>query len=428
MNRKPIALPIPFTLVLLGGAGVCFLASMATARDATLPPLLRLLPPLAVMGLVVVALVERLKAAAWDFPARVETAVHTAAASAVCVFTSLAGVPKEWDSMRLLLAAAFVFLLLATVAILLPAWPRKVMITCWIFWHFGGMFAVFASIDPPNGSGSWLAKQAWTFAFRPYLQFLYLTNAYHFYSPDPGPPTLLWFSVEYKDGSRQWVKIPSRGKSPVGMHYQRLLALPEHSFSPQHHVSPPRTWDVVYTNRYNASSWRSKLNGLPIPMVADLDQTRQFREPTDVSRRVLGSVCKAVLLDAPKHYDKAGEEVPAVTVKAYRIVHLTLSPYELKQGADPFDKGKYWAYYLGQHDLKGNMIDDDPFLYWYLPLAYVPKNYPDHHKDPKTPVTIHVNAAPVGKKARDKDWKMLDCLEMHAEGMVFPGMPMEKKP
>ena len=31
--------------------------------------------------------------------------------------------------------------------------------------------------------------------FRHYLLFTYMNNAYHFYSPDPGPPTLLYRRV-----------------------------------------------------------------------------------------------------------------------------------------------------------------------------------------------------------------------------------------
>src|SRR5260370_1204304 len=57
----------------------------------------------------------------------------------------------------------------------------------------------------------------------PYLGFLYPNTAYHFYSPEPGPPTLLWYRVEYANGETQLFRIPDRSHDRNPLHYQRLL-------------------------------------------------------------------------------------------------------------------------------------------------------------------------------------------------------------
>ena len=41
--------------------------------------------------------------------------------------------------------------------------------------------------------------------YRPYLNLLYMTNAYHFYSPDPGTSSVMWFAVYYDDGTFDWI-------------------------------------------------------------------------------------------------------------------------------------------------------------------------------------------------------------------------------
>ena len=455
MADKP-APPIPMTYVLLGAGAVLFALSGRLSQNPALPVLLRAALLLAATALVVVSLVERLKAARWDFPSRAETAAHTAVAAVVVLLTSLFGLPKAWDSARLFFAAASLFLLAGSVLVLLPAVPRKILLTVWIAYHFTGMFVVFASIDPPNGKGPWLAKQLWTMAYRPYLQFLYLTNAYHFYSPDPGPPSLFWFAVRYEDGERRWVKVPHRADSPVGMHYQRLLALPEHSFVPNNRLAltaeerkafirvnngyrdshkyevPPesRTWGKVWARRYNASNLRYGSKRLPIPRVDDIAVLQQYRQPTDASRRLIGSVCKALLLNAPVRRREDGSPIKPVSAKAYRLVQNCLTPIELSKGADPDDPIKYSSFYLGEHDIRGELLDEeDPFLYWYLPRVYVPDTYPFKDKDRKSLVaSLNVLEAPWDVEARKHGFVLLDCLQLHAEGVrAEKTRPKEKK-
>ena len=56
-------------------------------------------------------------------------------------------------------------------------------------------------------------QQIWTRIFRPYLEFMYLNNAYHFYAPDPSTSSYLWFRVIFTDDADgkeygRWYKVP----------------------------------------------------------------------------------------------------------------------------------------------------------------------------------------------------------------------------
>src|SRR5262249_29843751 len=66
---------------------------------------------------------------------------------------------------------------------------RRTVISGVIVLHFAGIAS--AALSPPPSP--FIVQQLWTRIFRPYLEFMYLNNAYHFYAPDPGPASYLWF-------------------------------------------------------------------------------------------------------------------------------------------------------------------------------------------------------------------------------------------
>jgi len=290
----------------------------------------------------------------------------------------------------------------------------------------------------------------WMRVYRPYLSFIYMTNAYHFYSPDPGPPALLWFAVKYSDGSYTWVKLPARENSPIQMHYQRMLAMPEHSFQPIPRLPlsayelvvvrsqypdvkfPERgSWEMIYARRQQGSTplyrypnpppeLKDPAPGYPIPMIPDISvpTMAQYREPGDVHKKILAGISRRVLHHAP--------EVPGATatsVKLYRVVHQILSPRELADDVSPLDKTKFGPYFMGEFDRDGKLIDPkEPFLYWYLPITMVPADYPRIDLDnvlgrPTLPIVF------IGLKP--KGGFLLDCLEMHAAGQIVD-VPKEK--
>src|SRR6185437_5083979 len=122
--------------------------------------------------------------------------------------------------------------LFGSFVVLLPRTGRRIVAVILVVLHFGGILTAITAVPPRNEPAPWLSMQSWTRIYRHYLTFAYLTNAYHFYSPDPGPPTLLWFHVEYADGSYRWIKLPNRRESPVGLHHQRMPAATESTNNP----------------------------------------------------------------------------------------------------------------------------------------------------------------------------------------------------
>ncbi|MGL4552540.1 MAG: hypothetical protein ACRC33_15310 [Gemmataceae bacterium] len=423
-----MAIKSPSPLLALTLGLVTLLASAAVARIDGLP-LAREVTLFAGTGLLLCAVVTRLRTAGWDWRDRAETAAYLASAALIAAGMALSGINPAWGSARLLLGAGSVLGFGATALVLLPPVPRKVLLSLWIVFHFGGMFTSFSSIDPPGSQGPFLSKHLWAFVYRPYLQFLYLTNAYHFYSPDPGAPNLLWFAVHYSDGSYLWVRIPSREKGQIGMHYQRLLALPEHSFTQKPGwpltkaavaglrtdlYDEDRLWDNINERRVRGSGVRyrnpeTKRSSF-IPLLADIDVSVQYREPTDNHKRMIASVAHRMLRVAPK---REGLEVRSV--KVYRVTHNLLTPYELSRGVSPFIKSKYWPYFLGEFNADGEMVNPlDPFLYWYVPILLVPTNYPDHGlREPKFNVPMIAAAGPAAEPNFE-----LNGLEMHAAGPV----------
>ena len=81
--------------------------------------------------------------------------------------------------------------------------------------------------------------QYWNRIYRPYLEFMFLTNSYHFYSPDPSPAMYLWFRVLVEDDAKpdgaenvtgESQKIPDldehgRHAYPMGIDLQHFLCL-----------------------------------------------------------------------------------------------------------------------------------------------------------------------------------------------------------
>ena len=394
------------------------------------PPVLRLLLLFGGGLLSLSAVNLRLRRASWDLPQRMESAALISVAG-LGAWIGFLAMEEEWDSGRIFYASLFLLAAAGAVLVLLPPLARRVVLSLMVLFHFGGIVVAVTSVDPPNSTGPWLSKQLWSRVYRPYLSSMYLTNAYHFYSPDPGPPSLFWFAVHFSDGSYTWVKLPDRGNSPIGMHYQRLLALPEHTFQaiprlpatllelnelPADQRPERGSWEEIYHRRELGSTLKFRPKGLPIPMVQDFEVNQQYREPYDASKKFIAAVAKRVLWNTPT----PGEGITAESVKAYRVVHTILTPQELASGVSPWEKTKYVPFFLGEFDRKGELKDSrEPFLYWYLPIVTVPADYPNHGGQMRPGIPA------VFVRFPDKSGFLLDCLEMHAAGQIKP--PAEKK-
>jgi hypothetical protein len=221
--------------------------------------------------------------------------------------------------------------------------------------------------------------------------FAYLNNAYHFYSPDPGPATLLWFRIQYEDNSSQWVKIPDRGTSDTRLGYQRLLALTESTTYKSLLLAPD--WEERYTRRQKAGLlFKPDISLNRNAVIAD-----NYNEPNELAKRLIASYAKYVAKTHPHPHNSA---VGVAGVKVYRILHRILEPKDLADGVSPIDKSLYSPFFMGEFDREGKLKDpNEPFLYWYLPIYYAdtPKDF-----------------VPVPGKELPKGAKLINCMEIHA--------------
>jgi hypothetical protein len=284
----------------------------------------------------------------------------------------LPGLPmeREWDSMRMALMVLGVVTLAAAVLVLLPVVARKVVVSLLILLHFGNILVSVTSVPPPSGPAPWLSVQAWAYFYRPYSSFMYLSNAYHFYSPEPGPPTLAWFYVCYSDDSGRWIKLPSHNDSPVPIHYQRLLALTE-SINAIDHNTPPNYNDLATARRL-----AGKIREPEIPLPLDLAPTIAYQPPENYSRVMVSAYARYVARHWPHPDDNPNAEVK--TVKVYRLIHGIISAPQIVKGLDANDQIFDLPYFMGEFDPKGEMLDpNDPFLYFLLPITRDPEPAPE---------------------------------------------------
>jgi hypothetical protein len=347
-----------------------------------------------------------------------EPAVLGAAAGAT--FLARLALNGEWDTIRLLLGLMTALALAAALLMLLPRVVRRGVVSVVILFHFAGILVAVLSVAPPSGQGSWLVGQVWTRVYRPYLQFMYLNNAYHFYSPEPGPATLLWFRVEYADGTARRTKIIDRDLYPLDLEYQRRLSLTEST----NQLEPPPAVMTQALQRLQQNRLSAGLAAGGIPPHPEILITLQYRLPNLFSRKMIESYARYVARTTPHPTDPTQ---PVTGVKIYRVVHRILGADELSRGLHPLDPTTYLAYYQGDFEPDGKLketcmktgwtdsgydvLEQDPYLYWLIPILREP---PPSQQSPE-PQTFRVR---VGDQrpppAKAKDLPVTNYVKIHA--------------
>jgi hypothetical protein len=258
-----------------------------------------------------------------------------------------------WDSAQLLVGVLSAVAAFAAIVVLLPRSLQRAIVSLMIVLHFIGILSAVASVPPTAPLMNW----AWTYFYRPYLQFMYLNNAYHFYSPEPGPGILVWFYVRYEDGSADWYKIPDRSQNALTQEYQRRLSLAEstNQLQPVGPVLPE-----IIRRRLAAAE---EPDGIPI--YPGWDAPMQRREPTPYSKDKVKTYARFIA------HLKARETGKTVrSVKIYRVVHNIPSAKEIAAGVDPAEKHFYYPFYQGEFSPDGELKDpQDPYLYWIIPIV-----------------------------------------------------------
>ena len=284
-------------------------------------------------------------------------------AMSLSLFLTGASFSPEWDTMAMACHGFSLALLIIAVILVLPQKLKKVSISLLVIYHFLGITTAVTSLEPPGATPSFIATNMWAYYFRHYLTFMYLNNAYHFYSPEPGPPTLLWFRIQYDDGTFRWFKIPNRQESPLQMHYQRMLSVTESTNMSSSNI--PDNWDEKLQKRNLAG-----LAHTPqiTPLNRSLSQSYMYREPSDHSKRMINSYARYI---SKKFAHPDGKpSVNIDTIKIYKITHGIITVQDLARDFDPLDKTLFYPYFLGTFDKTGKLLDpEDPFLYFLLPIT-----------------------------------------------------------
>lgn len=397
-----------------------------------------------------IAVAQRLQTASWELEDRAESAGLLGVSAFVALLGYLA-MEDSWDSGRIFLGVLIALALVGSFIVLLPRPGRRIAAVVLVLFHFGGILTAVTSVPPRNAPAPWLSTQLWTYFYRYYLFFGYFTNAYHFYSPDPGPASLLWFHVEYADGSARWIK-PNRHESPVGLYHQRMLATSESTMNPG---GPPlmnkeliEAWEQKFHTKYELLPGLPHDNGqaisdrrriaaqlikfvdpqddrpAPLYFIADLTgQLNNYAEPADLSRRLISSFARHIAHTSPDPKDPRN---PVQAVRIYRVTHTILTPRDVYEGKDPLDPWTFLPVYMGKYDPEGNLLDGgkydregkmleapDPFLFWPVPIIRVPQRYPQ----PGTFIPpqdggpmLNGNWVPTP----DEPGKVIDFVEIHA--------------
>lgn len=318
----------------------------------------------------------------------------------LCVLGSLTlspQYPNEWDSMRLLLRVGAVLCSYAAALIVAPIHLRRLVLSFVFVVHFMGISSAALAAPP----APWIVMQAWLRVFRPYLEFMYLNNAYHFYAPDPGPSSYIWFRIIYTDGVNdfgKWYKLPhvdENGKvlHSVALEYQRYLAMTEQIGqkdalpSDMYFNAEKQEWQPhpMYMNRLRVSDPDAPLQvGIPvlkhprIPFHPNIPQNMQVNIPADGPRRLIASFARHIANRFPIHVDDKGKTFDFKSVKVYRVIHQIppVSWYQYKMAAN--DPVTYQPFYVGNYNADGVLLKDgDPYLYWMLPILRERPNDPD---------------------------------------------------
>ena len=381
----PVTAKATFTL-LIAGVGACFLTAI--------PALFGGLPPGVLSTAALGLLAFGLLASGYGLTLRPGDWRAWALAAAAALFANF-GFPPHWDSAAMV--CRVLTALLAFGALLAWAIPmvRFAAISALMLFHFGALVCATTSPDPEP----WLTLQVSQRVYVPYYRFFYLSNAYHFYSPEPGPASLLFFLITYESDETDpktgkpkresaWLDLPSRAtqfKDPLGMTYQRRLSITELVAQTQSSGLTPDNFeknDAVKRRQQVAVNVEDASARIPLVQQIDLP-VAQYRVPTSqVSRYLLPSYARHIASE----FSAPGRRV--VSVKIVRVEHRVMQPQaylaqrdpetglKRDEGDTPFNPTTYRPYYLGDYGPAGDLIDPtDPMLYWLLPI--VPRETPN---------------------------------------------------
>ncbi|GEM_PF-5566107 len=286
----------------------------------------------------------------------------------------------NWYTMQRCL---FVFAMAALVAApltVVDGVTRRWVVSGLVTYHLLGI--VTAAVGHPPSP--WITSQIWMRLYRPYLEFLYLNNAYHFYSPQPGPSSYVWFRLYYTDSNGQqlghWYKIPKLSDDgyhghPVSLEYQRHLSIAENTMPTDPFLPEGVVFEKAAAKRMAWTPEAAKKDPIVgvnppkhevlVPLNPTIPKSQQYFMPKPHVKRLMETFARHVL-------HKKQAEFPDrqyTSVRIYRVVHQVISIQAYNLGYPPTDPESYSPVYMGEFDASGKLRDpSDALLYWQMPI------------------------------------------------------------
>lgn len=221
------------------------------------------------------------------------------------------------------------------------AWVQ-LLVSLVVCGHFAAILVTVAGASSPNFPAPVpLVKASRT--VRPYLQTIFMTNAYRFYAPDPGPTDLLWVRFKFADGSVRWRELPRRADFPLRMPFQRQLAL------------------FLLMNLY--------LEQAPLDLTS-VEGATETLSPTSPANRLrlnaLGRICfRSVIrhLGADAAAAAPDRGFPK-EIDVYRVSHLIITPQQKRLGWRNDDPRLYQIFFVGTFAPNGDRAFENEETPW----------------------------------------------------------------
>jgi hypothetical protein len=341
----------------------------------------------------------------------------------VAVFAA-AGVPllalyamdEAWDSGTLILKVLAGVAVGGGVLVLLPQFFRRLVLSLLVLYHFLGITLAATTLPVAGKPPPWLNLQASTRLYVNYLHFMYLTNAYHFYSPDPGAAQLLWFHITYTNNKSQWVYIPKREDFRTRLEFQRRLGVTESTNDVNSSsVMPPQVqnYELEYRLHQCNDPDHPERRALLLNEYEIIRLAPFVQKPSAYSQMMLSSYVRFIARNYPYPDDP---DVKVASIKVYRVTHTMLSPQQFVAGEEPIDPTTYLPFYQGEYDADGKLMENDGFMYTPLPIEWKPARerarwIPDKNWETESRESYDADAL-----ERRKDI-LVDRMKMHAEYM-----------
>jgi hypothetical protein len=388
---------LPFYLIITG-VGADLLAIVARAWPDETSVLVRVALILTGCTLAFVGVCHRLRHFQECIGERCKSVVCLALASFAMLLASLAAGP-EWDSGRLVLRAVACALLAGMPLVALPPLARRAAILMLVLFHFGGILTVVFSVPPRMGPGCWLAEMLWTYAYRPYVQFLCLNEPYRFFAPEPPVSRCqLWFRVRYTDPTMptRWVRIPNRADTPNSLTCWRYDDMVAYTIGTREDYPADFYADDGPLSRRMRQSEKIPYHpDWPLDRWTKMPGSLQYREPTALGKKYIASYARHVAHDAA-YVDPDRPDAQVKTVRVYGVAHRIRTPREIEEGMSADEPTKFVPVYLGEFDADGKPLDpDDPLLYWVVPI--IRETGPDGEEVVKDYVAVHAGDSPLSR-------------------------------